>query len=324
MTSSSTTVARWDDRAFLRRPDVIGRNYSPQAVTLYFHHLLARHPQGRGLPADDEPPPQSTDVSASHASAPQDDSADRLRAARIGAEVERYWRTVQEVAPLSALPEHRTVWEDGILRRLTSGPSYHRHRAGGDTVPQALIDKYGLAAFLPPAPRLSPAQVVEGMFLDVARSYATALRRAMLDYDLLGPDPVAQHHGLSVELIRAAREPTRAPLSREACGISGAAVALAGASLARRLNTTEPVIGQLMALWFAPSRVAAVSGGGPASAYAAVPVAAFRESALYAALPLQLDDLSSAVDAQVRRAAGGYVWQLRGHPASRPTPPPAD
>lgn len=294
MGTYSPTVARWEERAFARRPDVIGRNYSPQAVSLCLHHLV-RHSSGHG-----EPPEESEALA--EAGPDLDDPTGRLRAARVGAEVERYWRVVHDIAPLSALPEHRAVWEDGILRRLTCGPSYHRHRAGGDIIPQALIDKYGIEAFLPPAPRQTPAQTVESMFIDVARSYATAIRRAMLDYDLLGPAPVAQHHGLSIALLQSAREPQRPPLSREACGIAGTSVALAGAALSRRLIVTEPVVAQLMSLWFAPSHVvASATGGGGGDAYANVPIASFTGSSLYVSLPLPLEELSSLVDAQVRR-----------------------
>jgi hypothetical protein len=283
---------RWDERAFQRRPDVIGRNYSPHALSLCLHHLL-RQPGGSKAIVAAANEDQST-AGGSPAAAhdlPQDLT---LRTAILGTEVEHYWRVVDEAAPLEALPEHRADWEDGILRRLTGGPTYRAHHAGDDVVPQALLERHGVEAFLPPPPPQTPAQLVEQMFIDVARLYATAARRAMVEYDLRSPLSSA-HRGLSRPILDLVRTPARPPFTRESCGVRATSVALTGAVLSRLLHVMEPVVGRLTRLWFVQPA--------PHAPYAAVPIANFT-SGLYGSLPLAMEDLTVAVDQQVSKGTG--------------------
>jgi len=240
-------------------------------------------------------------------------------AAVLSNEVQAYWHAVDHVAPDASLPDHRPQWEDGIIARLAASASRNGGGGGGGplkrwkdpdlVVPAYLVDKYGVAPFMPRPPTISPAVLVETMFNEVLRNFVHAVKTAVLNYALQSTN-AAHHHGLTLHYVDSLRFVPRPPATRASCGVSYTTLPTAAVRIARQLHVTEPVLLQLMAAWYAPRSGGAIgaggggggSGAGAGTSFSSTAATVFSSPEFKRMLPLTLDEVSTAIETQTDKA----------------------
>ena len=208
--------------------------------------------------------------------------------------ISAYWRVVDSVISSEGLAPWNPVWEAGILDRLgiTEGPRRTWLTEEGEEVRPTShlspLQSLSMGSLAGPG-TFDPARMVENMMEEAEAQYFTAVKRAMLEYALLSPDPSA-HFGLHLYTIEATRFVPRPPVTRGDCGVALGAVPLRALAFATRTHCGERIMGQLWNLLWKPD-----------AGYRAVRLVDVAGPSFAGALPLALPQLVRRVEASVEQ-----------------------
>lgn len=213
-------------------------------------------------------------------------------------EIQLYWNLILSDDGRSF--EHRAEWDESILTRLEHSTAPLQGRRWQDPslmVPVELLERYGPLAFHPQPPSHSPSERVEEMFSEIYSLYATAVRKAEIDYLLLDPN-AALHRGLTRHIVDDVRYLSPGITTREKIGIAFTARPLGLLAATRQLHAmTEPMQVRLLSLWVHPKTPGSLS-------FANTRLTDFGSREFAEGLPYTSDDFTAAVESSIGTALG--------------------
>ena len=215
--------------------------------------------------------------------------------------IQAYWHVVHNVLSNAGISPWNSAWEAGILDRLgiTEGPrklwedehgsvlrpTSHLAPPGGNKQDEILAAH--AEEMISGATGFDPASMVEEMLHEVEEAYFSAVRQAMLEYQLLSNDP-AQHFGLHLYTIDASRFVQKPVFTRQDGGLEMTTIPKRGISFVTRAHITENVLQQLWTLLWKPG-----------AQYHKLRLADVSSQQFISSLPITLKDFAANVDYSV-------------------------